>query len=398
MTMTASDNFKKHLEMGNLNEALRAAVSEAVQLTITTWVVPDQSDQSDPSESLDNTTQDRPEKSQSGYRLCTRFNLIGGTVDNEIGSQFLTRGPYTELQDLHLQQVKSGPAILLNNLKSLQKLAELWAIAHQSSPTPTSKNSSLSPRLPSVHPLSPSGDVLPPPLSPTPTDLSRQVPDTPPKILTPEISAPEIFKTETSTPEISTPEISTPEISTPEISTPEGLTEGHPIEPDFSLSQGLKSPPTGFSGTSPVPFPGEEQSPDMGGRSPKLPSLPPLGIKAQDSSRVDLVDLTDLFSSASPSPIPPPPSTVEPFGGKESAPSDPLATPKGSEAREAREAPRDPFAALFGDLPVKSATPESDAQRQRLTEVFVEGGNDDDPFADFIPADPVPPPQLDQPL
>ncbi|PSO58895.1 MAG: hypothetical protein BRC47_08380 [Cyanobacteria bacterium QS_7_48_42] len=108
--MTASDEFKAQLQAGKITDALTLALSEAIELEITTWVSTDESDnQSD-------------EKPTSGHCLRTRMNIVDGNVDNEVGSEYFGSGPYAELQNFHLEQVKEGRQIVQKNLESLQQM------------------------------------------------------------------------------------------------------------------------------------------------------------------------------------------------------------------------------------------------------------------------------------
>jgi len=59
--------------------------------------------------------------------MQTRINIVDGDIDNEIGSLFLSQGPYGELRDFHLNQVKEGRSIIRQNLESLQQLFGLLA-------------------------------------------------------------------------------------------------------------------------------------------------------------------------------------------------------------------------------------------------------------------------------
>ncbi len=109
--MKTSDDFKKELKGGNIGDALKMALSEAIELKITTWV----------------TATDTPENAQAeqglpGYRMQTRINILDGDIENEVGSLFVGNGPYTELREFHLQQVQEGHAILQQNLDSLKQL------------------------------------------------------------------------------------------------------------------------------------------------------------------------------------------------------------------------------------------------------------------------------------
>ena len=116
--MTASDEFKEKLQAANeqdttsIFEALQIALSEAIELKITTWVAP--ADSSDLGLASN--------KVKPGYRLRTRINIVDGDIDNEIGSQFLDNGPYPELRTFHSTQVKEGREILQQNLENLQRL------------------------------------------------------------------------------------------------------------------------------------------------------------------------------------------------------------------------------------------------------------------------------------
>ena len=107
--MSALDEFKDKIRSGEMFDAMAVAMGEAVELNITTWIAPAEEDDSE----LD---------SQPGHRMRTRINLIDGEIDNEIGREFANNPGYEQLQKLHLQQVKRGREILLNNLASLQSM------------------------------------------------------------------------------------------------------------------------------------------------------------------------------------------------------------------------------------------------------------------------------------
>lgn len=106
--MTAMEEFRQKIQAGQMFEALTLAMSEAIELEITTWVASSEIDSVD--------------ESQPGYRLHTRINLVDGEVDNEIGSEFLQNPAYSELKQMHLEQVQQGRETLLKNLASLQKM------------------------------------------------------------------------------------------------------------------------------------------------------------------------------------------------------------------------------------------------------------------------------------
>jgi hypothetical protein len=52
--------------------------------------------------------------------------MIEGNIENEIGDQFIGNGRYRELRQFHLDQIAEGNKIIQNNLKSLQKLFEVF--------------------------------------------------------------------------------------------------------------------------------------------------------------------------------------------------------------------------------------------------------------------------------
>lgn len=114
--MAASDEFRKYLKEGKVVEALTLALGEAIELEITTWVSTEED------QGYGAIGQPAP-----GSRMRTRMNLVDGDIDNEVGSQFIGSGPYTELRDFHLQQVQDGRDIIKQNLESLQQMFVLLA-------------------------------------------------------------------------------------------------------------------------------------------------------------------------------------------------------------------------------------------------------------------------------
>jgi hypothetical protein len=115
--MAASDEFKKQLKAGNIFDALTLALGEAIELEITTWVSSDE----------DTNLMADVEQPAPGHRMKTRINLVDGDIDNEIGAEFIGDGPYTELREFHLQQVKEGRHIIQQNLENLQQMFVILA-------------------------------------------------------------------------------------------------------------------------------------------------------------------------------------------------------------------------------------------------------------------------------
>ena len=130
--MTAIEQFRAKIEAGEIKEALALAISEAIELKITTWVASDR--------------QETLTESQPGYRWRTRLDIVNGEVENEIGSEFINNPAYRELQKLHLEQVQQGREILLRNIETLQAMFAIYnnALKQNSSVSLPSDSSSLS--------------------------------------------------------------------------------------------------------------------------------------------------------------------------------------------------------------------------------------------------------------
>lgn len=122
--MAVSDDFREQLKAGKFGDAFILALSEAVELDITTWVASADSEAKSP-----DSGQPIP-----GYRMRTRINIVEGEIENEVGSQFIGNGPYTELRQFHQEQVQEGRQIIQNNLASLQQLFTVLANLSQMPP------------------------------------------------------------------------------------------------------------------------------------------------------------------------------------------------------------------------------------------------------------------------
>lgn len=112
-SMTTKDDFKQQIKAGNIRDALTLSLGEAVELEITTWVS-SSSPAPNSSAELDQPTSD--------CQMRTRMNIVDGEINNEVGSEFMGNGPYTELKQFHLEQVKQGRQIIQQNLENLQQL------------------------------------------------------------------------------------------------------------------------------------------------------------------------------------------------------------------------------------------------------------------------------------
>jgi hypothetical protein len=115
--MTTIERFKEKLKAGEVSAAFALAISEAIELEITTSVF-----SGDISIDIDSPSLIPENESSAGYRLRTRINIVDGEVEHEIGSEFVANQAYVELKQLHQEQVKQGREILVKNLENLQKM------------------------------------------------------------------------------------------------------------------------------------------------------------------------------------------------------------------------------------------------------------------------------------
>ncbi|MBC6476353.1 MAG: hypothetical protein GDA48_28995 [Hormoscilla sp. GM102CHS1] len=111
-----SEEFKAALKEGRIADALKTALGQSIKLEITTKIA-----SSDPE-----TASQIREKGDSGEIMRTRFNIVEGKIETEIGSKFLKGGKFAELRDFHVSQMQASGQIIERNISSLQKLLELW--------------------------------------------------------------------------------------------------------------------------------------------------------------------------------------------------------------------------------------------------------------------------------
>ncbi|WP_375512790.1 hypothetical protein [uncultured Nostoc sp.] len=122
-----SSEFKKKVKKLNTKgegfniddviDTIKTAIVEVVELEITTWVPDSPTQLEQPQEQ---------QVAQPGNRMYTVINLIDGDINNEVGSQFVGSGSYTELREFHLSQIKESREIMQKNIESLQKLYEFF--------------------------------------------------------------------------------------------------------------------------------------------------------------------------------------------------------------------------------------------------------------------------------
>ncbi|MBE9234632.1 hypothetical protein IQ227_00915 [Anabaena aphanizomenioides LEGE 00250] len=108
-------DFKKNgVSFNDIVDIMKTAIADVVELEIETSVF---------DASLSFTDESQTAKPEN--RLLTRINLIDGDIKNEVGSKFIGDGPYAELREFHLSQVKESREIIQKNIESIQKLYEI---------------------------------------------------------------------------------------------------------------------------------------------------------------------------------------------------------------------------------------------------------------------------------
>lgn len=141
--MGVSNDFKQQLKAGKIVEALTLALSEAIELEITTWVSSAESE---------NSTPLNPDQPQPGHRMRTRINIVDGDIENEMGSLFIGSGPYAELQQFHLEQVQESRQIIQQNLDNLQQLFNVLTTTLSELPSASRLRSNSQPAFPASNP------------------------------------------------------------------------------------------------------------------------------------------------------------------------------------------------------------------------------------------------------
>jgi hypothetical protein len=120
--MTAITQFQQKLKAGEVRDAFALAISEAVELEITTSVFSGDI-------SIDNLSYLELDEPLAGYCLRTRINVIDGEIEQEIGEEFMANEGYVELKQLHQEQVKQGREILAKNLQNLQQMLAVYQLS-----------------------------------------------------------------------------------------------------------------------------------------------------------------------------------------------------------------------------------------------------------------------------
>lgn len=106
--------LQEKIRRGENFEALTLIMNAAVELKIATMVA---------DSDLDSPTN----KWQSEDCLHTRLNLISLEIENKIGSKSIDNPAYSQIEQLHLEQVWQGREILIKNLESWQAIFRVLA-------------------------------------------------------------------------------------------------------------------------------------------------------------------------------------------------------------------------------------------------------------------------------
>jgi hypothetical protein len=114
--MSSTQEFKKAIREGRLNDALAIVMGNAPELHITTAIA----------DSAQDSFQSSKEKA-----LQTHINLVQGKITNEIGEELIEDDMYSFIQEFHLQQLAQGHQIINQNLQSIQQIFRLLTVLQQ---------------------------------------------------------------------------------------------------------------------------------------------------------------------------------------------------------------------------------------------------------------------------
>ncbi|MGF1589069.1 MAG: hypothetical protein ACFCU7_07470 [Pleurocapsa sp.] len=107
--MTLNREIRAKNQASEILKALNLALSEAVELEVSTY--------------LDGDLERRELASAS--RFYTRINLFEGTVDHEIDLKLIDNLAYSELQQWHIGQVNQRKNSLIKNIASLEQMRRI---------------------------------------------------------------------------------------------------------------------------------------------------------------------------------------------------------------------------------------------------------------------------------
>lgn len=107
--MTLNRAIRTKNQASEILKALNLALSEAVEIEVSTYLDDDL---------------DRRESS-SASRFYTRINLLDGTVDHEIDLKLIDNPAYSELQQWHIGQVHQRKNSLIKNITSLEQMRRI---------------------------------------------------------------------------------------------------------------------------------------------------------------------------------------------------------------------------------------------------------------------------------
>lgn len=118
--MATSKHFLEQVKTGNVAAALQAALDNAGSLKIVTRIVGDGAGSEDVDALPDS------------QKICTYIDAVAGTIETNVGSQFVGEGANQALCEGHMQQVVAGCSSIRDNLDTLQALLD-WVSQEQGS-------------------------------------------------------------------------------------------------------------------------------------------------------------------------------------------------------------------------------------------------------------------------
>lgn len=96
-------DIKSKIQAGEINEAMIMAITEAMKLEIIT--------------SISNSDQ----QSSSPY-IRTFIDLLENEIEYQISEELIDDNHYHQIKEIHHEQMLKGNEIILNNIKSIQKM------------------------------------------------------------------------------------------------------------------------------------------------------------------------------------------------------------------------------------------------------------------------------------
>jgi hypothetical protein len=114
--MVSSKQFLQQLQAGKIGEALAVAMSETLELDVTTRLANERG--ASPMEAGGAT--------HPGEFLRTKINFLTGEVHNEVSKELAMSGNYLQLQQFHIEQMNASHRIVQSHFQQIQELLKSW--------------------------------------------------------------------------------------------------------------------------------------------------------------------------------------------------------------------------------------------------------------------------------